>query len=54
MIIKDLFKDLPVRLMEFKKTYKTQYARALQLLQAYAIIATESKITVSYNLGEKR
>ena len=29
VIIKDLFKDLPVRLMEFKKNYKTQYARAL-------------------------
>ncbi len=54
VIIKDLFKDLPVRLMEFKKNYKTQYARTLQLLQAYAIIATQTNITVSYNLGEKR
>ena len=53
IIVKDLFKDLPVRLMEFKKNYKTQYARALQLIQAYAIIATETKLSVSYNLGEK-
>lgn len=54
MIVKDLFKDLPVRLAEFKKSYKNQYARALQLLQAYAIIATESKLSVAYNLGEKQ
>jgi len=54
VIVKDLFKDLPVRLTEFKKSYKNQYARALQLLQAYAIIATESKLSVAYNLGEKQ
>lgn len=29
VIVKDLFKDLPVRLNEFKKNYKTQYAKAL-------------------------
>ncbi|CDW77338.1 mismatch repair endonuclease pms2-like [Stylonychia lemnae] len=33
VIVKDLFKDLPVRMLEFKKNYKTQYAKTLLQLQ---------------------
>jgi DNA mismatch repair ATPase MutL len=29
VIVKDLFQDLPVRLIEFKKTYKQQYVKAI-------------------------
>lgn len=32
VIVRDLFKDLPVRQIEFKKTHKTQYSKCLQLL----------------------
>lgn len=53
VIVKDIFKDLPVRLNEYKKNYKTQYTRALLLLQAYAIIATNSRLSVSNNAGDK-
>lgn len=32
VIIRDLFKNLPVRLIEFKKSFKSQYAKAVSLL----------------------
>ena len=50
--IKDLFKDLPVRLIEFKKPHKSQFAKAICLMQSYAIISTETRITVLNNQGD--
>ena len=32
VIVKDLFKNLPVRLVEFKKTYRVQFAKCIQLM----------------------
>lgn len=52
MIVKDLFHDLPVRLIEFKKTYKQQFAKAIQLMQAYAVIMTDTRLNVLSNQGE--
>lgn len=52
MIVKDLFHDLPVRLIEFKKTYKQQYVKAIQLMQSYALILTDTKFTVQNNQGD--
>ena len=49
VIVKGLFKDLKVRHIEFKKNHKNQYAKAVGLLQAYAMIATQTKFTVSNN-----
>ena len=39
-------------MVEFKKSYKQQYSKAIALLQSYAIIATHSKISVLNNLGD--
>lgn len=38
--VKDLFRDLAVRFTDFKKSHKNQFAKAIGLLQSYAIIAT--------------
>jgi len=50
--VKDLFKDLPVRLIEFKKGYKSQYSKAIGLLQSYAIIGIQTKLTVMSSQGD--
>ena len=50
--VKDLFKSLPVRLAEFKRSHKTQYQKCVSLLQQYAVISTHCKLTVSNNQGE--
>ena len=52
VIVKGLFHDLPVRYTDFKKTHKSQYAKAVALMQSYAMIATQTKITVSNNQGD--
>lgn len=52
VIVKDLFKDIHVRLLEYKKTYKTQYAKALSHLQSYAYISTKTRISVAYSIGD--
>jgi DNA mismatch repair protein PMS2 len=54
VIVKDLFHELPVRLIEFRKTYKQQYAKAIQLMQSYAIILTQTKFTVQNNQAESQ
>ena len=43
---------MAVRLVEFKKSYKAQYTKAVAMLQSYAMIATHTKITVLNNLGD--
>ena len=40
VIVKDLFRDLTVRYIEFKKNHKNQYAKAIGMIQSYAMIAT--------------
>jgi DNA mismatch repair ATPase MutL len=50
--IRDLFSQLPVRFSEFKKTYKSQYQKCLNLLQQYAIVATACRVTVFNSQGE--
>ena len=52
VVIKDLFRDLAVRLVEFKKSYKAQYAKAIAMLQSYAMIATHTKMSILNNLGD--
>lgn len=52
MIVRDLFKDLTVRYVEFKKNHKNQYAKTVAMMQSYAIIATQTKLTVFNSLGE--
>ena len=50
--MREIFGLLPVRLSEFKKSHKTQFARCVSLLQQYGVIATHCKILVSNNQGE--
>ncbi|CEP11351.1 hypothetical protein [Parasitella parasitica] len=49
----DIFHSLPVRRQEFKRNIKREYGKALIILQAYSIISTSVKITVSNQSGKK-
>jgi len=42
----DLFQSLPVRYREYKKNIKREYQRLLSLLQAYAVVCENVKISV--------
>lgn len=39
-------------MIEFKKTHKTQYAKCIQLMQQYALIAERTRMTISNGVGE--
>ncbi|KAG6819371.1 hypothetical protein H0H93_012454 [Arthromyces matolae] len=52
VIITNLFKPLPVRRKEFEKNVKREYAKALGLLNAYALIGTGIRLSAS-NVGDK-
>ena len=45
--IRNLFRKLPVRYNEFKKTCKTQFHKAMGALQTYAIINAQINFSVS-------
>ncbi|CAI2382786.1 unnamed protein product [Moneuplotes crassus] len=45
--IKNLFRKLPVRYNEFKKTCKSQFTKALSGMQSYAIINSHIKFTLT-------
>lgn len=49
----DIFHSLPVRRQEFKRNIKREYGKALVMLQAYSIISTNIKISVSNQAGKK-
>ena len=44
--IRDIFSSVPVRHKEFQRNIKREYGRALQVLQAYALICTGVRIRV--------
>ncbi|KAI7875778.1 DNA mismatch repair protein MutL [Lichtheimia hyalospora FSU 10163] len=45
--INNLFHSLPVRQQEFKRHIKREYTKALSLLQAYALISQNTRLTVT-------
>lgn len=45
--VEDIFRNLPVRRRELEKNIKREYGKALGILQAYACISTQARITVS-------
>ena len=47
VIVEDLFINLPVRRRELEKNIKREYGKVLGLLQAYACISTEARISTS-------
>ncbi|KAL9548707.1 hypothetical protein MBANPS3_005560 [Mucor bainieri] len=49
----DIFHSLPVRRQEFQRNIKREFGKALIILQAYCIISTNVKITVSNQTGTK-
>ncbi|KAL0137448.1 postmeiotic segregation increased 2, isoform CRA_c [Mucor lusitanicus] len=49
----DIFHSLPVRRQEYKRNIKREFGKALIILQAYSIISTNVKITVSNQTGTK-
>lgn len=51
VILGNLFKTVPVRHKEFEKHVRREYARCLQLLQAYALVVPAVKLTVSNQGG---
>ncbi|KAL2036617.1 hypothetical protein N7G274_010643 [Stereocaulon virgatum] len=47
MAVEDLFMNLPVRRRELEKNIKREYGKVLGILQAYACISTQARISVS-------
>ena len=45
--VEDLFMNLPVRRRELEKNIKREYGKVLGILQAYACISTQARISVS-------
>ncbi|KAI8090250.1 uncharacterized protein B0P05DRAFT_329885 [Gilbertella persicaria] len=52
--LNNLFHSLPVRLSEFKRNIKREYGKALTMLQAYSIISTQVRISVSHQSIAKK
>jgi DNA mismatch repair ATPase MutL len=50
--VEDLFSNLPVRRAEFLRGLKSQYHRLLQVLQAYALVSTDVRFSVT-NISKK-
>ena len=52
--VENLFSSLPVRRRELEKNIKREYSKVLTILQAYACISTQIKLSVSnYTKGKK-
>ena len=47
-----LFHTLPVRHKEFQRNLKKEYAKMIQVLNAYCLIATNVKITCTNQLSK--
>ncbi|CAG8621548.1 13234_t:CDS:10, partial [Ambispora gerdemannii] len=50
--VKNLFENLPVRFREFKKNARRELTKALNLVQAYAIICSDVRITCTNQIGK--
>ena len=50
--VETIFKNLPVRRQELERNIKREYGKVLGLLQAYACISTNVKLTVSNLMGK--
>ena len=47
VFVEDLFRNLPVRRRDLEKNIKREYGKVLGVLQAYACISTQARISVS-------
>ena len=50
--VEDIFRNLPVRRRELEKNIKREYGKALGVLQAYACISTQARMSVSNVLAK--
>lgn len=54
VIVKNIFKDLPVRFKEFQKNIKKEFARAVQVLYGYCLVSSGVKITCTNSYGNNK
>lgn len=52
--VENLFMNLPVRRRELEKNIKREYGKVLGVLQAYACISTEARISVSNVMAKSK
>ena len=52
--VEDIFSNLPVRRRELEKNIKREYSKALNILQAYACISTQARLSVSNVMAKGR
>ncbi|KAI8824179.1 putative DNA mismatch repair protein pms2 [Fimicolochytrium jonesii] len=50
--LSDLFHNLPVRLHEFKRNLKKEFAKCVGIVQAYALISTGVRISLTNQFGK--
>ncbi|KAI7892356.1 uncharacterized protein EV154DRAFT_191776 [Mucor mucedo] len=50
----NIFYSLPVRQQEFKRNIKREFSKALTIIQAYSIISTSIRISVSNQIAQKQ
>ncbi|TPX67813.1 hypothetical protein CcCBS67573_g07383 [Chytriomyces confervae] len=50
--VANLFSSLPVRLREFKKNFKRDLNKSIELLQAFALVSTNVRITASNQVAK--
>ena len=51
---RELFKPFPVRLAEFRKNVKREYAKAVSLIQAYGIVRSDVRFICSNQNGKEK
>ncbi len=52
VVVEDIFGNLPVRRRELEKNIKREYGKALGVLQAYACVSIQARISVSNMLAK--
>ena len=54
VFVETIFKNIPVRRQELERNIKREYGKVLNLLQAYACISTDVRLSVSNTMGKKK
>jgi len=52
VIVQNLFQTLPVRYNEFKRNIKREFAKAVDMVQAYALISSSTRILCTNIVGK--
>ena len=54
VFVETIFRNIPVRRQELDRNIKREYGKVLALLQAYACISTNVRLSVSNTMGKKK